>query len=58
MNINQDDSKVVKCPICGKLYKIIKYGIVGDQSVCPGCRNEAESNMRKWNPPYKDNLNK
>jgi len=31
----------VKCPICGKPYKIYPY-FFGDQSVCPDCQSQVE----------------
>jgi endogenous inhibitor of DNA gyrase (YacG/DUF329 family) len=37
--------KTVKCPLCGKPYKI--YGMyAGDQSACPQCRAAAERLMQ------------
>jgi len=44
-----DDGKVIKCPICGKPYRIYSY-YAHDQSVCPKCRIEADKNMglNKW----------
>lgn len=34
----------VKCPICGKPYKVYN-AYYGDQSACPKCREEARKNM-------------
>lgn len=43
------DGKTVKCPLCGKPYKFFSF-LARDQSACPKCVKEAESNMN-----YKDN---
>jgi predicted Zn-ribbon and HTH transcriptional regulator len=41
-------SKVLKCPMCGDLYEFYAH-MVGDQSVCPKCRQKAKDNMRgRW----------
>jgi recombinational DNA repair protein (RecF pathway) len=32
-----------KCPVCGKPYKVYAF-YAGDQSACPKCVREAESN--------------
>lgn len=37
---------VVKCPLCGKLYKFVPYNVV-DQSACPDCVRKAEENMKE-----------
>lgn len=46
------DERTVRCPHCGKLYKLVP--MVSDQSACPSCVLEAERNMRgPWRPaPY------
>jgi sarcosine oxidase delta subunit len=49
------DEKTVKCPICGKPYKVYSM-YAGDQSACPKCVEEAEKNMGKWQElPYRKN---
>lgn len=40
------NSKVVKCHLCGTLYKTYLH-MVGDQSCCPACRRKADQNERK-----------
>lgn len=39
------DGKTVRCPICGRPYKVYSH-YAGDQSACPICREEAEQLMR------------
>lgn len=45
--------KTVKCPICGRPYKIMPY-CAGDQSACLKCVAEAERNMGggDWRPIF------
>ena len=39
-----NESKTVKCPICGEPYIIMMF-YAGDQSACPRCRERARKNM-------------
>lgn len=39
------DVQTVKCNICGHAYKFYAY-MAGDQSACPSCIAQAESNMK------------
>ena len=46
--------QTIKCNICGRAYKFYAY-LVGDQSACPKCREEAkksenisDSEIKKW----------
>ena len=40
------DSRVAKCPFCGKLYKTYNM-TTRDQSCCPSCERKADEEMRK-----------
>jgi len=43
----------VKCPICGKPYKVYAF-YAGDQSACPSCQTEAKKQNPKsyqWSKP-------
>lgn len=40
------ESRVAKCPFCGKLYKTYSM-IVRDQSCCPECEARAEDAIRE-----------
>lgn len=39
------EPQVSKCKFCGRLYEVAPM-MVGDQSVCPKCREEAQRNTR------------
>jgi endogenous inhibitor of DNA gyrase (YacG/DUF329 family) len=45
------NKRTVKCPICGKPYKVYAF-YAGDQSACPKCRTEAAAQETKeWRMP-------
>lgn len=41
--------RTIKCPICGKSYKVYAH-YAGDQSACPDCVRKAEENRPEWKP--------
>lgn len=45
------EDKTVKCPICGRPYKVMMF-YAGDQSACPECVRKAERNTfgkkKRW----------
>ncbi|MHA1685255.1 MAG: hypothetical protein ACTSYD_02480 [Candidatus Heimdallarchaeaceae archaeon] len=41
------NEKTVKCPICGRPYKVYPF-YSGDQSACPSCQREAMQQTGRW----------
>lgn len=44
------DGRVMRCRICGRLYQFAAF-MVGDQTVCHGCRAEAEKAVLRPDTP-------
>lgn len=42
----KNDGEVVKCPFCGRLYRMQSFSSA-DQSCCPLCQQEADETMRE-----------
>lgn len=42
------NEQTLKCPICGKPYKVYAF-YAGDQSACQECVRKAETNAQKAN---------
>jgi hypothetical protein len=46
--VSEQYEKTVKCPVCGRPYKIYAGVTWVDQSACQKCVKEAEKEKGKW----------